>query len=95
MQGTCYIDWLSLLANLYKYLFIHLDRNLMRTYYSALMVAIWLLQLQTTSLNNLKIVYISHCISVITIVLHVCPIFLEIKNFTIPELNWDSASKKE
>lgn len=33
VQGTYYTDWLSLLANLYKYSFIHLNTNLMRTYY--------------------------------------------------------------
>lgn len=33
MQGTYYTDWLSLLANLYKYSFIHLKENLTRTYY--------------------------------------------------------------
>lgn len=33
MQGTYYIDWLSLLANLDKYSSVHLNKNLMRTYY--------------------------------------------------------------
>lgn len=38
---------------------------------------------------------ISHCISMISIRLHACPIFPEIKNLIKPELNWNSASKKE